>query len=358
MNTPMQKIIVTLPHHHYPIFIGKQLITDANLIKPFIQSKQVCVVTNDTIASLYLKPLTQLLKDYQCDHYIIKDGERYKTLDTFAGLIDFLLINNHHRDSTIIALGGGVIGDLSGFAAACYQRGMPYLNIPTTLLAQVDAAIGGKTAVNHPHGKNMIGAFHQPQAVIIDIDTLQTLPDREFIAGLAEVIKYGLLRDATFFTWLENNMTKLLARNQDALIHTITCCCEMKAEIVALDEKENASNGRALLNLGHSFAHVIETHTGYNQYLHGEAVAIGLVMAAKVSCAQTGLDQAAFERINALLIKAKLPTQPPSSIDPTQWLTLMKNDKKVRQGEIRLVLLRSIGQAFTQTCTSLDDIFL
>jgi 3-dehydroquinate synthase len=273
----------------------------------------------------------------------LPDGEAYKTLDTLNQIFDALLSRHYDRQCALAALGGGVVGDITGFAAACYQRGVPFIQIPTTLLAQVDSSVGGKTGVNHPLGKNMIGAFHQPRCVIIDTATLATLPDRELSAGLAEVVKYGLIDDPDFFAWLEHHAKDLVRRDPQALAYAIERSCNDKARIVALDEMELGA--RALLNLGHTFGHAIETGMGYGRYLHGEAVAIGLRLAADLSSRLGWLDRAEVERIDALLRNMALPTRAPAELSPQRFADLMKVDKKVRDGKIRLVLMRGIGQS-------------
>jgi len=293
---------------------------------------------------LYLKQTLSALNDYQCETVILPDGEKYKTLDTVNLIFDALLQHRFDRQCTLIALGGGVVGDITGFAAASYQRGVNFIQIPTTLLAQVDSSVGGKTGVNHPLGKNMIGAFHQPQCVLIDINTLNTLDDQQLSAGLAEVIKYGLLQDEKFFAWLENNIEKLLQRDAETLTYAIEHSCQCKADIVAADEKE--AGQRALLNLGHTFGHAIETSMGYGNWLHGEAVATGMLMAADLSHRQNKLSQSELKRTRVLLEAAKLPVKTPAGMDPPQFLKLMSVDKKVQAGVIRLILLKRIGSSY------------
>ena len=273
----MQTVTVALGQRSYPIFIGEQLLTQQSCFAPYLAGRQVCIVTNDTVAPLYLSALEQTLTGSDITTVVLPDGEQFKTLTTLEIIFDRLLAARHTRNTTLIALGGGVIGDMTGFAAACYQRGVAFIQVPTTLLAQVDSSVGGKTAVNHARGKNMIGAFHQPRAVVIDTTTLATLPPREFAAGLAEVIKYGLIVDAGFFDWLERSMPALLARDAPAIAHAIKISCMAKASVVEFDETE--SGMRAILNLGHTFGHAIETATGYSQWLHGEAIAVGMIMA-------------------------------------------------------------------------------
>ncbi len=334
---------VQLGDRSYPIYMGADNLSKAELLTRHIKSKQVLIVTNETIAPLYLMQVTTHLQLYQLEVVVLPDGEQYKTLATMETIFAALLSKQFSRNATIIALGGGVIGDISGFAAACYQRGIPFIQIPTTLLAQVDSSVGGKTGVNHALGKNMIGAFYQPQCVIIDVNVLQTLDNRQLAAGLAEVIKYGLIRSASFFAWIEANIESILARDQDALTYIIEKSCQNKAEIVASDERE--SGIRAILNLGHTFGHAIETGMGYGSYLHGEAVAIGTCQAADLSRRLGWLNDADVNRIVALFKKAGLPTEPPADLLAEEFINLMAVDKKNIDGEIRLILLKKIGQA-------------
>jgi 3-dehydroquinate synthase len=309
-----------------------------------LPSRQVVLVTNSTVGPLYSERLITALDGFDITRVDLPDGEQYKTLDTFSLIIDQMMEIPCDRDATLIALGGGVVGDIAGFAAACYRRGVPCIQVPTTLLAQVDSSVGGKTAVNHSGGKNMIGAFYQPRAVVIDTDTLITLDDREFRAGLAEVIKYGLIRDSEFFSWLEENMNAVLARDSDALAHAIVTSCRNKAEVVAADETERGR--RAMLNLGHTFGHAIEAATGYSEWLHGEAVAAGTVMAVEMSVRCGYLEVEVAQRVKELFGRAGLRTAPPGKVTPDRYLDFMARDKKVSQGNIRLVLLRDIGDAF------------
>ncbi|MDD1611696.1 MAG: 3-dehydroquinate synthase [Methylococcaceae bacterium] len=339
----MKQLHVELGDRSYPIYIGSQLLKQGNLYAGHINSRQVLIVTNETVAPLYLETVLQNLHEYQVETVILPDGEQYKTLDTLSRIFDKLLAAKFSRNATLIALGGGVIGDMGGFAAACYQRGIAFLQIPTTLLAQVDSSVGGKTGVNHPLGKNMIGAFYQPQCVLADTDVLDTLDDRQLAAGLAEVIKYGLIRDAGFFVWLENNIEALRARDKQALSHAIEHSCRNKAEIVAEDETE--SGVRATLNLGHTFGHAIETGTGYGAYLHGEAVAIGICQAADLSMRKDWLTQKDVDRIVTLIQRAGLPVNPPAALGTERFLELMAVDKKNLDGQIRLILLEKIGKA-------------
>jgi 3-dehydroquinate synthase len=339
----MKTLTVDLGNRSYPIHIGQQLLENSDLLKHHVRGKQVMVVSNDTVAPLYLDKVMQGLSGLDAASVILPDGEQYKTLDTLNSIFTALLESRYNRDCTLVALGGGVVGDITGFAAASYQRGVAFLQIPTTLLAQVDSSVGGKTGVNHALGKNMIGAFHQPGCVVIDTDTLDTLDDRQFSAGLAEVIKYGLIRDAGFFDWLETNMGALMSRDKQALGYAIERSCAIKAEIVAADERE--SGQRALLNLGHTFGHAIETGTGYGNWLHGEAVATGMLMAADLSARHGWLNTDAVRRTEQLLQQAKLPTTAPGEMDESRFMELMAIDKKVIDGSLRLVLLKGIGDA-------------
>ena len=339
----MKKLLVELGDRSYPIYIGSGLLNQPDLYTQHIKAKQVVVVTNETIAPLYLDTILKNLQRFDVETVILPDGEQFKTLETVTHIFDKLLVSKFSRNATLIALGGGVIGDMGGFAAACYQRGISFLQIPTTLLAQVDSSVGGKTGVNHPLGKNMIGSFYQPECVIADTDVLDTLDDRQLSAGLAEIIKYGLIRDAEFFEWLENNINALLARDKQALSYAIERSCLNKAEIVAVDETETGV--RATLNLGHTFGHAIETGTGYGTYLHGEAVAIGTCQAADLSRKKGWLNDADVERIIQLFKQCKLPIYPPKEIDSDRFLELMAVDKKNVDGQIRLILLTKIGVA-------------
>lgn len=340
MNESLQ---VDLGARAYPIHIGTGLLAETALYGPHIRGDQLMVVTNERVAPLYLEPVRQALAAYRVQQVILPDGEQFKTLEVWNRIFDALLDARFGRDSTLIALGGGVVGDMAGFAAACYQRGVDFIQVPTTLLAQVDSSVGGKTGINHPAGKNMIGAFHQPRAVVADLDTLDTLPQRELSAGLAEVIKYGLIRDAGFLAWLESHMAELLARDADALAYAIRRSCEIKAEIVAADELE--SGQRALLNLGHTFGHAIETGVGYGAWLHGEAVGAGLCMAADLSRRLGWLADADLERVRRLVARAGLPIGPPAEMTAGRFLELMAVDKKVQKGQLRLVLLPQLGDA-------------
>jgi 3-dehydroquinate synthase len=339
----MHTLTVDLGDRSYPIHIGQGLLGNAALLLPHVRGRQVLVVSNETIAPLYMEPVLGMLADYDVNTVILPDGEQYKNLETLNIIYTALLKHRLNRGCTLVALGGGVVGDITGFAAASYQRGVAFLQIPTTLLAQVDSSVGGKTGVNHPLGKNMIGAFHQPRCVLIETDTLDTLDDRQLAAGLAEVIKYGLIHDADFFAWLEQNIEALKARDKRALAFAIERSCSIKAEIVAADERE--SGKRALLNLGHTFGHAIETGTGYGNWLHGEAIAAGMVMAADLSARHNWLPQSDVGRTAALLRRAGLPVAPPPEMSEQQFLDLMAVDKKAVDSGLRLVLLNAIGAA-------------
>lgn len=340
----MQTLHIQLENCSYPIYIGEGLLSQIKLIESHLKQKHVAVVTNTTVAPLYLDPLLSLLKAHGIKVFpiILPDGESYKNQETLNLIYDALLKEKCERTVTLIALGGGVIGDMTGYAAATYLRGVPFIQIPTTLLSQVDSSVGGKTGINHSLGKNMIGAFYQPQCVIADIDTLKSLPRREFSAGMAEVIKYGLIRDETFFAWLEKNMEGLIKLNPSLLIEAIQRSCQNKADVVEIDEHE--SGIRATLNLGHTFGHAIENAMGYGVWLHGEAVATGIVMAAHLSKLMGWVKDTEFNRIIKLLKEAKLPTEPPK-ISEGQYMQLMSMDKKVVDGKIRLVLQKGIGDA-------------
>ena len=339
----MKKIIVELGERSYPIYAGNGLLGKEILFSDNIKSKQVMVVSNTTVAPLYLDKVMQSLKKFDVASVILADGEQYKTLDSVNDIITALLEKRFSRNSCLVALGGGVVGDITGFAAACYQRGIDYIQIPTTVLAQVDSSVGGKTGVNHAAGKNMIGAFHQPQAVIADTSVLDTLGDREVSAGLAEVVKYGLIRDAKFFDWLEQNIDRLVIRETEALAHVIEQSCRNKAEVVAEDEKE--SGVRAILNLGHTFGHAIETGLGYGTWLHGEAIALGMLMAADLSHRLGWITEEDTERIESILVKLNLPVTLPDNLDPEKMREIMSVDKKAKDGVLFLILLKGIGEA-------------
>jgi 3-dehydroquinate synthase len=347
---------VDLDTRSYPIYIGSGLLNEADLLTRHIHGQTALIVSNSTVAPLYLESVQQSLESggirYDC--IILDDGEQYKTLESMTRIIDMLLEKRHDRRTTVIALGGGVIGDIGGFAASIYQRGVNFIQLPTTLLSQVDSSVGGKTGVNHPLGKNMIGAFYQPRCVIADIDTFKTLPARELAAGLAEVIKYGLIYDAEFFSWLEGNVEGLLQLDQELLAQAVLVSCEIKARVVEQDERE--SGLRAILNLGHTFGHAIETVMGYGNWLHGEAVAAGMVMAIDLSIREGLVDEALRKRSIDLLSRAGLPVSPPANISVEQYLDVMAIDKKTLDGNIRLVLLRALGEAFVTADYSRDKL--
>jgi 3-dehydroquinate synthase len=356
--TSHQQINVSLAARSYRVHVGAGLLDQLPLITAHLPQPRAALVSNDVIWPLYGKQLAaQLTKaNIKVIPIILPDGESHKGWPALNMIFDALLEHACDRKTTLIALGGGVIGDITGFAAATYQRGVPFIQIPTTLLAQVDSSVGGKTAINHPRGKNMIGAFYQPQVVLADTDTLNTLPEREFRAGLAEVIKYGLILDARFFDWLEKNLDALLARDPAALTHAITRSCEIKAEVVASDERETAKEGgRALLNFGHTFGHAIETALGYGTWLHGEAVACGVVIAAKFSHALGHIDANVVTRTQKIFEAAGLPTVMPN-ISPDEMLQHMGRDKKNDAGVIKLILLKAIGNAYVDATISADRI--
>ena len=339
----MRTLTVDLAERSYPIYIGTDLLRQAQLFTPHITGRTVAIVSNSTVAPLYLQQLREALQDYQITEITLPDGESYKNWETLQLIFDALLTDKHDRKTTLIALGGGVIGDMTGFAAACYQRGVNFIQVPTTLLSQVDSSVGGKTGINHPLGKNMVGAFYQPKAVIIDIATLQTLPSRELSAGLAEVIKYGLIHDEPFLTWLEANIEKICQLDNQALIEAVERSCLAKAQVVSADERE--SGVRATLNLGHTFGHAIETEQGYGAWLHGEAVAAGTAMALEMSRRLGWLSEQQRDRGIALLVRAGLPVTPPAAMSAEIFLRHMAVDKKNIDGHIRLVLLRNLGEA-------------
>ncbi|EIK1785516.1 3-dehydroquinate synthase [Salmonella enterica] len=341
----MERITVTLGERSYPITIAAGLFNEPASFLPLKSGDQVMLVTNETLAPLYLDKVRGVLEraGVNVDSVILPDGEQYKSLTVLDTVFTALLKKPHGRDTTLVALGGGVIGDLTGFAAASYQRGVRFIQVPTTLLSQVDSSVGGKTAVNHPLGKNMIGAFYQPASVVVDLDCLKTLPARELASGLAEVIKYGIILDADFFTWLEGNLDALLRLDGPAMAYCIRRCCELKAEVVAADERE--AGLRALLNLGHTFGHAIEAEMGYGNWLHGEAVAAGIVMAARASDRLGQFSSADTQRIIALLERAGLPVNGPCEMSVQDYLPHMLRDKKVLAGELRLVLPLAIGKS-------------
>ncbi|GAB3104998.1 3-dehydroquinate synthase [Aestuariicella hydrocarbonica] len=350
----MHTLHVDLGDRSYPIYIGEQLLGDPQWLRPHIRGQQVCIVTNETIAPLYLERVKAALTDLTVSCVILPDGEAHKTLQVLSSIYDRLLEDRHNRTTTLLALGGGVVGDMTGYAAASYQRGVDFIQIPTTLLSQVDSSVGGKTGVNHPLGKNMIGAFHQPNAVIIDTSVLQSLPARELSAGIAEVIKYGLISDEPFYRWLEEHMERLMACEPEALAYAIERSCQNKANVVAQDEREGGV--RAILNLGHTFGHAIENSQGYGNWLHGEAVAAGMVMAVDLSVREGHLPAAEVERLKRLLARAKLPLCPPENMTEDEFLKLMAVDKKVLDGQLRLVLLQSVGQAVVSQDFSLSNL--
>jgi len=343
MSAPVhERVDIALGDRSYPILIGPRLLEDAPLLGTYIPARSLLIVTNETIAPLYLPKLQSALQGRRVATLVLPDGEQHKTLESFSRILDALVAERMNRDAAAVALGGGVIGDMVGFAAACYQRGIDYVQVPTTLLAQVDSSVGGKTGVNHPRGKNMIGAFHQPRCVLADTSTLETLPPREYRAGLAEVVKYGFIRDAAFLQWIEANIEPLLAREDAAVMHAVRRSCEIKADVVGQDEREQGL--RAILNLGHTFGHAIETASGYGNWLHGEAVAAGMVMAADMSERLGWLQPAERDRVTQVLTRLGLPVAPPR-IGAQRGRELMGMDKKVLGGRIRLVLLQGLGRA-------------
>ncbi len=347
----MRTLNVELGDRAYPIYIGEQLLEQTELYRRHIpQGTKVLIVTNETVAPLYLAAVAKALNGFDCMTLQLPDGEKYKSLDSLNRIYSMLLENNFDRQCTLIALGGGVIGDITGFAAASYQRGVNFIQVPTTLLAQVDSSVGGKTAINHPLGKNMIGAFYQPKCVISDTLTLNTLPPRELSAGLAEIIKYGLIRDSEFFDWLENHVSPILQLDSNSLSDAIERSCRNKADIVIADEREQGV--RALLNLGHTFGHAIETFLAYEKWLHGEAVAVGTRMASEFSEICGWISREELQRINTLLTSAALPDKPPPGMQADDFMRLMAKDKKVQNDQIRLVLLKKIGHA--EVCNDYD----
>ena len=339
----MKQLTVELNENSYPIFIGEGLLKDVELLRRHVRGRQVFILTNETVARLYLEQVKSAFSDYQCDCLVIQDGEASKNLQTVEASVAGLLKAGHNRDTTLLALGGGVVGDIAGFVAATYQRGVAFIQLPTTLLAQVDSSVGGKTAVNHLYGKNMIGAFHQPQCVVIDTEVLHSLPLRELRAGMAEVVKHAMLANNVAFAFLEKHAEDLLQLDADRLTQVIMDNCRLKASIVAQDEREKGL--RALLNLGHTFGHAIETGTGHGSWLHGEAVSVGLLMAADLSSRLGVLDQALVSRLRGLLLRLEMRTLPPD-MPPDRWLELMHLDKKVQRGQLRLILLKGFGRAY------------
>ena len=355
MSNRYRELSVELGERSYPIFIGEGLLGTQDL-SAFVSGAQVMIVTNETVAPLYLERAKACFPGKRVDTVVLPDGERFKDWQTLNSIFDGLLEHRHTRKTLLVALGGGVVGDMAGFAAACYQRGVPFIQIPTTLLSQVDSSVGGKTGINHPLGKNMIGAFHQPQAVLIDTASLQTLPAREVSAGLAEVIKYGLIRDQGFLGWLEEHMDALVSLDPEALAEAIFRSCACKAEIVALDEREGGL--RAILNLGHTFGHAIETYAGYGNWLHGEAVGTGMLMAAELSALEGMISRDDCDRINRLILRAGLPDKPPVAMTADDFMGLMAVDKKNVDGLLRLVLLRSVGDAVVTAEASPENLAL
>lgn len=340
----MKTLEVDLGDRSYPIFIGAGLLKNKKLIQSYVNGITTVTVSNTTVAPLYLDKAHKLNDNIQNTDILLPDGEKYKTVATLEQIYTEMLEARCDRKTTLLALGGGVVGDVAGFAAASYQRGINFIQIPTTLLSMVDSSVGGKTGVNHPLGKNMIGAFHQPQCVIIDTETLNTLDDRQLSAGIAEIIKYGYINDMTFIDWLDENMPKLLARDPDALAYAIYHSCQHKADIVAADEKEKGQ--RALLNLGHTFGHAIETGMGYGNWLHGEAISAGMVMAAELSQEHGWISHSDVKSIRDLLKKANLPVEPPKEINAESFSKLMSIDKKVQDGVLHLILMKSLGESF------------
>jgi len=352
----MKQLQVQLGDRSYPIYIGQQILSNGVLLAEHISSQKVMLVTNTTVAELYLEQVTRSLQsvDKIVDTTILPDGEQFKTLDILNQVFSSLLEGKHGRDTCIVALGGGVVGDMAGFAAACYQRGVEFIQIPTTLLSQVDSSVGGKTAVNHPLGKNMIGAFYQPNAVFIDIDCLNTLPANEFAAGMAEVIKYGIMWDQSFFHWLKDNRATITSLDATALTTMIARCCEIKADVVAEDEHEHGV--RALLNLGHTFGHAIESEQGYGNWLHGEAVATGTVIAAKTALGLNLINQQTVDAISDIFVEYDLPIEKPDDMSFESFMQHMAVDKKVLAGQLRFVLPTDIGRA--ELVSNVDECIL
>jgi 3-dehydroquinate synthase len=342
----MEIVKIDLGERAYDICVGGNLLSNEDLFVRYITNKNIAIITNETVEPLYLERLKKsLTKTKLIIDIVLKDGEKYKNQESLDFIYEALLKNKYGRDSVLIALGGGVVGDITGYAAATYMRGIDFIQVPTTLLSQVDSSVGGKTGINHALGKNMIGAFYQPKLVVIDVDCLTTLPKPELSAGLAEVIKYGLIRDFAFFEWLEKNMDSLLAKNSDCLIEAIIRSCKNKAYVVAEDEFETAKGIRASLNLGHTFGHAIETALGYGNWLHGQAVAAGMIMASYMSMLMGFIDDKDFRRVKKIIDSAGLPINPPD-INRAQFLDLMASDKKNKDGKISLILLRSLGESF------------
>ena len=340
----MKNITVELGERSYPIFIGEGLLEQPDLLSQFIDGQKVCIVSNNLVADLYLEKVQAQLSRFQTSTFIIEDGEQFKSMDTLNNVLDHLLGQQVDRKSTLIALGGGVVGDLSGFAAASCLRGINFIQIPTTLLAQVDSSVGGKTGVNHTRGKNLIGAFYQPRCVLADLGTLDTLSDRDFSAGMAEVIKYGLIDDIEFFNWIESNHDQIRRKNKDCLSHVVARSCEIKADVVSKDETEQGL--RAILNFGHTFGHAIEAATGYKSWLHGEAISAGMVMACEFSQMLGHIDSTDVERVKKLFSRFDLPINPPGELTAEQMKQLMLQDKKTLDSVIRLILLKKLGKAY------------
>lgn len=344
MSLLMHTLHVDLGERSYPVYIGRDLLMDQSLLAQHVAGSQVVIVSNDTVAPLYVERVKSALGIRKLiTEVVLPDGEQYKTLSTLSDIFDRVMADKHSRNTTFVAVGGGVVGDITGFAAACYQRGANFVQIPTTLLAQVDSSVGGKTGVNHPLGKNMIGAFYQPQAVLIDINTLHTLPARELSAGLAEVVKYGLISDQSFYRWLQEHMPRLLAREEAALAEAIERSCAIKAQVVAADEREGGI--RAILNLGHTFGHAIETGQGYGEWLHGEAIATGMLLALEFSSRRGWIADSEVDDFEELLRGMHLPVHIPRDLSDDAFLALMSHDKKVIDGRLRLILLEEIGVA-------------
>ena len=344
MSLLMHTLRVELGERSYPVYIGRDLLADPALVSRHVSGTQVVLIRNETVAPLYADRVRAALGERQLvTEIVLPDGEQYKTLATLTEIFDRVMADRHSRNTTFVALGGGVVGDMAGFAAACFQRGVDFVQIPTTLLAQVDSSVGGKTAVNHPLGKNMIGAFHQPRAVIADLNTLHTLPSRELSAGLAEVVKYGLIADEPFYRWLQAHVHHLMAREEAPLAEAIERSCAIKARVVAADEREGGL--RAILNLGHTFGHAIETAQGYGEWLHGEAVAAGMMLALALSARRGCIDAAEVAAAGELLRAMHLPVAPPPELAPHHFIDLMGRDKKALDGRLRLVLLAAIGEA-------------
>lgn len=350
----MAKLTVELGERSYPILIQANLLETPEVLTSHLKTNKVVIITNDIVEPLYYTQVETALVGYEVSKIVLPDGEQHKSLKSFELVITQLLEMSAARDTTLIALGGGVVGDLTGFVAASFQRGMPFIQIPSTLLSQVDSSVGGKTAVNHPLGKNMIGAFYQPKAVLIDTNSLNTLPAREFAAGMAEVIKYGVIYDYDFFVWLEQNQTAIKQQDQDALQYMIARCCEIKAEIVAIDERE--SGLRAILNLGHTFGHAIEAEQGYGNWLHGEAVAAGIVLASAVAVDMNWLKASEFSRVELLLQAFDLPIAAPSTMSYDDFVKHMRHDKKVQAGELFFVIPENIGKAVVTNKVSEDTL--